>query len=148
MGRIYNILLNSAKGTGTIESKTYFFDWGKFPDGKYKGTFNFISAAHTTTASCANVFMDVGCELNYPALGPTGTQLTNGYFYIGNVGATSIGTNAYIYADHSTNCPFYLLNKPSNNQITIKILLNDTNQTNYSPDTAYTLNLCLELQED
>ena len=92
--------------------------------------------------------MDVGQEISYPAMGITGSQLTNGYFYLGNVGATSIGANSYIYADHTTNCPFYLLNKPSNNQITIRLLLNDAGQSNYSPDCNYSLNLCLELLDD
>lgn len=148
MGRIYNILFNSAGGTGTVESKTYYFDWSKLPDGKYKGMFNFVSAAHTTTKTCANIFMDLGAELSYPAMGPTGSQLTNGYFYIGNVRATAVGANAHIYAEQTTNCPFYLLSKPSNNQITIRILLNDVGQSSYTPDCVYTLNLCLELLDN
>jgi hypothetical protein len=148
MGRIYNVLFNSSKGTGSIDSREYYFDWSKLPMGKYKGTFNFVSAKHTTTVSCANIFVDLGQELNYPAMSPTGGQLTTGCFYIGNVGATLVGANGYIYCDHSTNCPFYLLNRPSNNQVVVKILFNDANQTAYTPEAAYSLNLCLEYLDE
>ena len=146
-GQIYNILFNSTVGTGTIENKTYFFDWSNLPSCKYKGTFSLITATHTVTASCVNVFVDIGSELSYPAMGVTGNQLRNGYMFIGNLGATSVSANSYLYCDNVTNPPFYLLNKPSNNQVSIRILNNDSTQSSYATNATYSMVLSLECLE-
>jgi hypothetical protein len=145
MGRLYNFLFNSKLGTGTIESKTYFVDWSMLPSGQYKGCFSFVSASGTISVACCNIFMDLGQELSYPAMGVTGSQLSSGYFYIGSAGATAVAASSYVYCTAADNPPFTLLNRPSQNQVTIRILQNDTNQTAYTPDLAYSLTLSLEL---
>ena len=135
-------------GTGTIDSKTYYFDFSKLPHCKYRGTFSCITSAHTTTASCANLYIDLGQDISYPVMGATGNQFSNGYFFLGNLGATAIATNSYLYCDNTTNPPFYLMNKPCNNQITVKLLLNDANPpSNYPTDCKYTLTISLECLE-
>ena len=148
MGRIYNFLFNSTKGSGTIESKTYFMNWSMLPEGRYKGTFSFITASGTTTVACCNIFMDLGQDLSYPAMSPTGAQLSSGYFYIGSAGVTSIGVNTYLYTNSIDNPPFTLLGRPTQNQVNIRILQNDANQSAYPTDLAYTLTLSLELLDE
>lgn len=145
MGRIYNILFNSSRGDGTIESKTYFMDWGMMPPGEYKGSFSFISASGTTTVACCNIFMDLGQELSYSAMSPTGAQLSSGYCYIGSAAVTGIGANKNLYATAQDNPPFSVLGRPTQNQVTIRILQNDANQSNYPTDLIYSLTLSLEL---
>jgi hypothetical protein len=79
---------------------------------------------------------------------PTGAQLSTGYFYIGSAGVSSIEIKAYVYCSAVDNPPFYLLNRPSNNNITINILQNDAGQSAYTPELAYSLTLSLELLDD
>jgi hypothetical protein len=148
MGRIYNILFQSSQGTGSIGSRSYYFDWSKFPNGKYKGSFSFITASGTTTVACCNIFCELGQECMSSANTPTGSQLTNGYFYIGSAGVTAIGANRHVYCSAVDNPLFYLLNRPSNNNITIKILQNDAGQSDFTPELAYSLTLSLELLDD
>ena len=145
MGRIYNVLFNSAKGTGTVESKTYYFDWGMMPQGEYKGSFSFISDSGVTTVACCNIFMDLGQELSYSAMSPTGEQLSSGYYYIGSAAVTGIGANSNLYSTAQDNPPFSVLGRPSQNQVTIRILQNDANQSAYPTDLIYSLTLSLEL---
>ena len=145
MGRIYNILFNSTQGTGTIGSRKYFFDWSQLPDGQYRCTFSFVTTSGTTSVACANIFMDLGQGNVFVAGSVTNGQLSSNTFYIGNAGATAIGANSYVYAETFTNPAFYLSNKPSSNEVTIRVLQNDANQSAYTPELRYSLNLSLEL---
>ena len=45
-GEIYNFILHSDVGTGTsVASKTYFIDWNRIPESRYKLTFSFTSSS-------------------------------------------------------------------------------------------------------
>ena len=55
-GEIYNFILHSDIGTGTVASKSYFVDWNKLPDSRYKLTFSFTSS----TLTVATTFDDEG----------------------------------------------------------------------------------------
>ena len=147
-GKTYTILFQSSQGTGSIGSRSYYFDFSKLEQGRYKGSFSFITASGTTTVACCNIFCELGQECMYSANTPTGSQLSNGYFFIGSAGVSSIGTNAYVYCTAVDNPPFYLLNRPSNNNVTIRILQNDAGQSAYTPELAYSLTLSLELLDD
>ncbi len=114
------------------------------PDGEYKGTFSFITASGTTTVACCNIFIDLGQELSFPAMSPTGAQLSSGYFYIGSARVTAIGANAYVHANAIDNPPFSIISRPTQNQVSIRILQNDTNQSSYPTNLAYSLTLSLE----
>ena len=47
-GEIYNFILPSDIGTGTsVASKTYFIDWNRIPNSRYKLTFSFTSSTLT-----------------------------------------------------------------------------------------------------
>ena len=146
--KIYNVLFNSAiSTTTTIEAKTYFFDWGKLEQGNYKVTFSFVTAPHTTTRTCANIFIDLGLENSYIAQGTSGTQLPTCNNFLGSVRATGIGANSQLFADSVGNPPVMIYNRPNQNQVTIRLLANDLVQTPYTPNVDYSLNMCLELIE-
>ncbi len=46
-GEIYNFILFSYIGTGTVADKYYFVDWNRLPDSRYKLTFAFTSSTLT-----------------------------------------------------------------------------------------------------
>ena len=47
-GEIYNFILHSDIGTGTtVASKTFFNDWNRIPNSRYKLTFSFTSSTPT-----------------------------------------------------------------------------------------------------
>jgi hypothetical protein len=149
MGRIYNIVFMSSQGTGTIANRNYYFDFSKLPEGKYTGTFAFVSAAGNFTTSCANVFCDLGFARTYAAATINGSSLSTSTFYIGSVLSSPISNtaNCYLVAALPNNAPFSLSNRPTNNNVNIRILNNDANQTAFATELAYTLVISLELQE-
>ena len=149
MGKVFNIVFMSSQGSGNIYSRTYFFDWSKLPQGQYTGTFSFTSAAGSISPSCVNIFVDLGFGTQYSASTINGVQLTTSTFYIGSALTTPYGIigNSYLSASIPNNPPFTLLNRPSNNNVNVRILNNDANQTNFTTELVYTLVLSLELQE-
>ena len=82
--------------------------------------------------------------LTYTALTPSGGQLSTNTFYLGSALASIVGNGGYMSAALPNNPEFYLMSRPTNNSITIKILNNDSNQTNFAVELAYTLVLSLE----
>ena len=58
-----------------------------------------------------------------------------------------IRDSCYLVAALPNNAPFSLSNRPSNNNVNIRILNNDANQTAFATELAYTLVISLELQE-
>ncbi len=155
MGKIYNIVLNSAYGTanGDIRNVSFFYDWTRIEQGRYKLTFSFIASLFTTTnTTVCNVFTDL-CQTNtYFASNPNSTQYNSfAYQYIGMLRPTFTGTNQYIYAPNNFNGEIYLNSRPQNNLFTILLLNNDTDKTAYTSTTLpgnYTLVLTLELLEE
>ena len=51
MGKIYNIVLNSAFGTAGADIRTvnFFYDWSRIEQGRYKMTFTFVTSVLTST---------------------------------------------------------------------------------------------------
>jgi hypothetical protein len=147
MGKIYNIVLMSSQGTGTIASRQFYFDFSKLPAGEYTGNFSFVSASGTFTTSCCNIFCDLGQGTTYSALTTSGVALSTSTYYLGSAVASPVGTSWYMCASLPNNPPFTLFNKPPNNSITVKILNNDSNQSAFATELAYTLVLSLELKE-
>lgn len=152
MGKIYNIVLNSAYGTvsGDIRTLNFYHDWSKLEEGKYKLTFTFLSAVFTTTnTSVCNIYTDL-CQTNtFFAGNPNSTQYPNlNYQYLGIVRPMGSGVNAYIYAPNNFNGEIYLNQRPQQNLFTIYLLNNDTSKSLYSSTTlpnSYSLVLNFEL---
>ena len=152
MGKIYNIVLNSAFGTATGDARnvSFFYDWSRLDQGKYKLTFTFASSNFTTTnANVLNIFTDL-CQTNtFFASNPNGTRNdTYAYQFLGIARASATGTNNYLYAPNNFNGEMYLNQRPSNNLFSILLLNNDANKTSYSSTTVpgnYSLILTLEL---
>lgn len=150
---VYTIIFNSRNSTqkNTVLSSTgvvlptqsyntYSFDWNLLPQGKYKASFTFMSMAQTARLTIANsaipqVYMNLG----------NANAIFNAVADIGfvNTASSSIGilvpapystTISALYADKTTNQPFYI-QRPSNNQMEIKIY-DSVNPPNYYTDAT------------
>jgi hypothetical protein len=148
-GEIYNFVFYSDIGSGTVASKSYFVNWGKLPESRYKVTFSFTSSTLTIdTAFDAMLFIpELGCSNNTIINSPTGT---NAYYngFIGIIRNYTVTT--YLETNIIDNPPSFLRSKPTSNQITVHIHDNTSPlETAYSPLPArYTLILSLEQLDD
>ena len=150
-GEIYNFILFSDVGTGTSVANKYFFvDWNRLPDSRYKLTFAFTSSTVTlsTTFEAMLYISELGCCNNTVVFPQSGSSAYNAGF----IGFLRDSTNAtYIQTNTIDNPPSFLRNRPTSNQINIRIHQNlSTLGTDYTPlPTRYTLILSFEqLDED
>ena len=150
MGKIYNIVLNSAYGSTNVDIRnvSYFYDWSRLEQGRYKLTFTFATAVFTTTnANVLNIFTDL-CQTNTFFAGNPNSSQSYGFQYLGMARASATGANNYLYAPNNFNGEMYLNSRPSNNLFSILLLNNDANKSGYSSTTLpgnYSLILTLEL---
>ena len=149
-GEIYNFILHSDVGTGTsVASKTYFIDWNRIPNSRYKLTFSFTSSTLTiATAFDAMLYInELGCCNNTTCMGQFGSLSLNPGFIgiIRNYTATT-----YLETNIIDNPPSYLRARPRDNQIIVNINQNLSTQiTAYTPlPTRYTLILSFEQLDD
>jgi hypothetical protein len=148
-GEIYNFVFYSDIGSGTVASKSYFVNWGRLPESRYKVIFSFTSSTLTIdTAYDAMLFIpDLGCSNNTIVNSPNGnTAYYNGF--IGIIRNYTVTT--YLETNINDNPPSFLRSKPTSNQITVHIHDNTSPlETAYSPLPArYTLILSLEQLDD
>jgi len=150
-GEIYNFILFSDVGTGTsVATKSFYVNWDRLPDSRYKLTFAFTSSTLTvaTTFEAMLYIPELGCVNNTICFSQTG----NAAYNAGCLGLLRDSTNAaYIQANIIDNPASFLRNRPSTNQINVKIRENlSTTETDYTPlPTRYTLILSFEqLDED
>ena len=153
-GEIYNFILHSDIGTGSsVAAKSFFIDWNRIPDSRYKLTFTFTSSTITasTTFDAMIYINELGCCNNTTCMaqyGSTSASLNSGYIgFIRNYAASVV----YLETNITDNPPSYLRSRPQDNQINVKIIQNlSTTETAYTPLPArYTLTLSFEqLDED
>ena len=150
-GEIYNFILFSDIGTGTsVASKSYFVDWNRLPNSRYKLTFSFTSSTLTiaTTFDAMLYISELGCCNNTICMAQNGSSSFNAGF-IGMIRNYSVTT--YLETNTMDNPPSFLRSRPSDNLINVKINQNlATTETAYTPVPArYTLILSFEqLDED
>ena len=152
MGKIYNIVLNSAFGTasGDARNVSFFYDWSRLDQGRYKLSFTFITSQFTSTnVNVMNIYTDL-CQTNtFFASNPDGTRNdTYSFQYLGMARPNTIGANSYVYAPNNFNGEMYLNQRPSNNLFTILLLNNDSGRTAYTSTNVfgnYSLVLTMEL---
>ena len=149
-GEIYNFILHSDVGTGTsVASKTYFIDWNRIPNSRYKLTFSFTSSSLAiATAFDAMLYInELGCCNNTTCMSQFGSLSLNPGFIgiIRNFSATT-----YLETCIIDNPPSYLRSRPNTNQIVVNINQNLASQiTAYTPlPTRYTLILSFEQLDD
>ena len=149
-GEIYNFILHSDIGTSTtVASESFFVDWNRLPESRYKLTFSFTSSTLTiATAFDAILYIsELGCTNNTTCMSQFGSTALNPGFIgiIRNYTATT-----YLETNIIDNPPSYLRSRPRDNQIHVKIHQNLVNQTtDYTPlPTRYTLVLSLEQLDD
>ena len=148
-GEIYNFVLYSDIGSGTVASKSYFINWGNLPESRYKVTFSFTSSTLTiaTTFDAMLFIPDLGCSNNTIVNSPTGDNA----YYNGFIGIIrNYAVTTYLETNIIDNPPSFLRSRPNSNQITVHIHQNTTAiQTAYTPLPArYTLILSLEQLDD
>ena len=149
-GEIYNFILFSDIGTGTVANKYFFIDWNRLPDSRYKLTFSFVSSTLTIATSFEAMLYisELGCSNNTVVFAPSGSSAYNAGF----IGIIRDNNNAlYLSTGITDNPPSYLRNRPTSNQINVRIHQNlSTLGTDYTPlPTRYTLILSFEqLDED
>ena len=148
-GEIYNFILHSDIGSGTVADKFFFVDWSILPESRYKLTFSFVSStlANATTYEAMLYINELGCSSNIICMGPYGSTAYNAGF-IGVIYDSS--NHEYFSTSVNDNPPSYLRGRPTTNQINVKIHRNNSIiDTDYTPlPTKYTLILSLEQLED
>ena len=74
-GEIYNFVLFSAIGDGTVANKSFFVDWSILPESRYKLTFSFVSStlANATAYEAMLYISELGCSSNIICMGPYGS---------------------------------------------------------------------------
>ena len=139
-GEIYNFILHSDVGTGTsVASKSYFVDWNRLPNSRYKLTFSFTSSTLTiaTTFDAMLYISELGCCNNTICMAQTGSSAFNAGF-IGMIRNYSVTT--YLETNIIDNPPSFLRSRPCDNV---------TTETAYTPLPArYTLILSFEQLDD
>jgi hypothetical protein len=148
-GEIYNYVFYSDIGSGTVASKSYFVDWGRLPNSRYKVTFSFTSSTLTiaTTFDAMLFIPELGCSNNTIV----GSPNSNSAYYNGFIGIIrNYAVTTYLETNIIDNPPSFLRSKPNCNQISVHIHQNtSTIQTAYTPLPArYTLVLSLEQLDD
>jgi hypothetical protein len=147
-GEIYNFVFYSDIGTGTVASKSYFVDWGRLPNSRYKVTFSFTSSTLTVATTFDGMLFipELGCTNNTIVNSPSGINA----YYNGFIGLLRNYSTNYIENGILDNPPSFLQSKPTNNQIIVHIHQNtSTIETAYTPLPArYTLILSLEQLDD
>ena len=149
-GEIYNFILHSDIGTGTsVASKTFFIDWSRIPNSRYKLTFSFTSSSVAVpTAFDAMLYIsELGCCNNTICMSQFGSTSLNSGF-IGIIRNYTVTT--YLENGITDNPPSYLRARPRDNQITVNIRQNLAVQTtDYTPlPVRYTLILSFEQLDD
>ena len=144
-GEIYNFVLFSSIGDGTVANKSFFVDWSILPESRYKLTFSFASStlANSTSYEAMLFINEIGCSNNIVCMGPYGSTANNAGF----IGIIRDNINmGFLSTNLTDNPPSYLRGRPTANQITVKINRNYTDvDIEYDPlPNKYTLILSLE----
>jgi hypothetical protein len=144
-GEIYNFVLFSEIGDGTVANKSFFVNWSILPESQYKLTFSFASSnlANSTTYEAMLFINEMGCCNNIVCMGPYGSTANNAGF----IGIIRDNINmGFLSTNLTDNPPSYLRGRPTANQITVKIHCNNALiETDYTPlPDKYTLILSLE----
>ena len=144
-GEIYNFVLFSEIGSGTVADKSFFVNWSILPESQYKLTFSFASSnlANSTTYEAMLFINEMGCCNNIVCMGPYGSTANNAGF----IGIIRDNINmGFLSTNLTDNPPSYLRGRPTANQITVKIHCNNALiETDYTPlPDKYTLILSLE----
>ena len=139
-GEIYNFVLFSSIGDGTVANKSFFVDWSILPESRYKLTFSFASSTLSNSTSYeAMLFInEIGCSNNIVCMGPYGSTAKNAGF----IGIIRDNINmGFLSTNLTDNPPSYLRGRPTANQITVKINRNYTDvDLEYDPlPDKYTL---------
>jgi hypothetical protein len=122
----FNIVVNpiNRTNTGIITNSTYLFDFSRFKMGRYELAFNFCSSAgDTQTQNPAHIFIDFGGSNQFETL--SNGAYSPSTLYIGSALAYSSATTIGILKAGVGDCAPLIIQRPSNNQFTVRILQSD-----------------------
>jgi hypothetical protein len=143
--KIYNVILQSAIGDGTLSNETFFYDWTQIPDVPYKLTFSFTSAttALSSNSQVASLYIDLSQSNNQLAKPQTTIPPNYPGQFLGNLYFGFVSANNFLYAENNTNPPTYLNGRPKSNNFAVQI--HSTPTVDFSPPVNhYSLILSFE----
>lgn len=148
-GEIYNYILYSTIGTGATNNKSYFVDWGKMPESRYKMTFTCTcqSLSIVDANDQPSIFInELGISNNVLCPPPTSSGgLNSGFIGTLSTVINDSGTETQQLTTINANPPSFLRSKPRENIITVRIHKNTAAITaNYDNMHNYTLILSFE----
>jgi hypothetical protein len=118
MGKCYNVSFDSAffTGGGNNNKRTYATNWTSvLPANKaFKVSFSFMSeTAVLPNAIVMCLDVNLGQSNSYATISPSLLLATNYFMGFLKIQPLAGTTNAYYYADHTTNAPIYLAQRPT-----------------------------------
>jgi hypothetical protein len=116
----YTVFINSNNRTsGTVSNANYVFDWSVFKNSKYKVTWSMIATdVNMYVTDFATVSINLGQSQNFIVQSTTKAMNTN---IIGTIIPNDSAISTFLYGDKNTNMPFYLDNRPINNDFNVRI---------------------------
>ena len=143
---IYNIVLNSVNlAGGIVPNGLHYFDWTVLPESQYKVTFSFMSSPVNLIGftSIPMLYVDLGQTSFYSSSNNSVTAKTTQF--LGCLQPNLVSGNSYLNTNREANTILYLLNRPSNNQFSVKIVNNITGNNWLDLNGANLLNYVLTL---
>jgi hypothetical protein len=152
-GEIYNYILYSKIGTGSTSNKSFFVDWGRMPESRYKMTFTCSCQSFTIddTTEQPSVFInELGISNNILCPSPTSSGgLNSGFIGTLSTVINDSGTDNQQLTTIHANPPSFLRSKPREYTITVRIHKNTAVlNANYEVMDNYTMILSFEQLDD
>lgn len=145
MGKIYNIALNSDLGAGAnTNSKSYYFDWGRIPEGQYILSFTLqTSVVNIGAVQQPLIFIDFGTGSNNFMVGSDRTAYNSNF--LGVIQPVQISATSFYLANTTNNTPTYIDFRPTKNNFIVDILTTGLVPFTTSAIPRYVLVLNFEL---
>lgn len=140
MGKSYNISFDSAffTGGGNNNKRTYATNWSSvLPENKsFKVSFTYMSETGVLPdAIVMCIRANLGQSNSFANISPSTSLDTNNFLGFLKIQTLAGTTNAYYYADLTTNAPIYLKSRPTSSLLEIELHegLTTTNYTTPVP---------------
>jgi hypothetical protein len=134
----YNIIFKSVSGIGpTISSKTYFFDWSILENGNYELSYSFMSLNSPNQQQNLILYINLGNHDTFEVLPLSGVKNSNFLCVLNQYSATNFKS----FFERFINSKTQIINRPSNNNITVDIKIFVGTNTFNIEDYILNLNL-------
>jgi len=154
MGKCYNFSFDSAffLGGGNNNKRTFATNWSSvLPENKsFKVSFSYMSETGVLPDAVVMCLkLNLGQSNSFSNVSPSLSLDTSNFLGFLKIQPLAGATNAYYYADFTTNPPIYLKQRPSSQSLEVEIHdgLTSTNYTTPIP-SDYILTLHFEESDD